>query len=209
MTTDETKTKKEDGQAQEGAVKTGDAPKTSPKSSAPAKKRSSRGAPRGRDNRGRGGRDRKRGPRREREKPEFEQKITGIRRVTRVAAGGRRFSFSVSVVIGDRNGRVGVGVGKAGDTALAIEKAIRDARANMITVKRTKENSIPHEIDAKYCGSVVTMTPSPGKGLVAGSSVRNVLDLAGVTDVSAKILSRSKNKLNNAHAALLALQSIA
>jgi small subunit ribosomal protein S5 len=152
-----------------------------------------------------GGRPRKRRERSERPKSEFEQKIIGIRRVTRVAAGGRRFSFSVAMVIGDRNGRVGVGIGKAGDTALAIEKANRDARSNMITVKRTKENSLPHEIEAKYCGSVITMMPSPGKGLVAGSSVRNVLDLAGITDISAKILSRSKNKLNNAHAALRAL----
>ncbi|MEX0933911.1 MAG: 30S ribosomal protein S5 [Candidatus Paceibacterota bacterium] len=154
------------------------------------------------------GRGRKRQPRRDRVKSEFEQKIIGIRRVTRVVAGGRRFSFSVAMVIGDRNGRVGVGVGKAGDTALAIEKANRDARQNMITVKRTKENSLLHETQAKYCGSVVVMAPSPGKGLVAGSSVRNVLDLSGVTDVSTKILSRSKNKLNNAHAALAALAAL-
>lgn len=141
-------------------------------------------------------------------KPEFEQKIVGIRRVTRVVAGGRRFGFSVAIILGDKKGRVGVGVGKATDTALAIEKAARKARQNMITVKLTKSGSIPHEVQAKYCSSDVLIIPVSGKGLVAGSSVRNVLDLAGITDVSAKILSRSKNKINNARAAIVALQQL-
>ena len=158
--------------------------------------------------RGRGAPRRQPRRRSPRPKSEFEQKIIGIRRVTRVMAGGRRFSFSVSIVIGDKKGRVGVGVGKASDTALAIEKSVRRARANMITVKRTKTNSIPHEVDAKYCSSRVFMIPAKGKGLVAGSSVRNVLNLAGVTDISAKILTRSKNKLNNAQAAILALKQL-
>jgi len=145
-----------------------------------------------------------RGERRDRA-PEFAQKIIGIRRVTRVMAGGRRFSFSVGMVIGDKKGRVGVGVGKAGDTALAIEKAIRNAKKNMITIKRTETNSIPHNTEAKYGSTDIQIRPAPGRGLVAGASVRTVLELGGVTDVTSKILSRSKNKTNIARAAVVAL----
>jgi small subunit ribosomal protein S5 len=140
-----------------------------------------------------------------RARSEYDQKIVDIRRVTRVVAGGRRFSFSVVVVLGNRKGQVGVGVGKASDTALAIEKAVRNAKKNLTTLKLGKEMSLPHEAEAKYCASRVLMFPAPGKGTVAGSSIRNVLELAGVKDVGAKVLSRSKNKLNNARAALKAL----
>ncbi len=143
--------------------------------------------------------------RRERVKPEFDQKILAIRRVTRVMAGGRRFSFSVALVAGNRNGSVGVGVGKASDTVQAIEKAFREAKKNMVHLKLTKEKSIPFGTQAKYCASKVVIRKSPGGGLVAGSSVRSVLELAGINDVSAKILTQSKNKLNNARAAVEAL----
>ena len=136
---------------------------------------------------------------------EYEQKIISVRRVARVVAGGRRFSFSAALVLGNRNGSVGVGVGKGVDTALAIEKAVRSAKKNMVDVRRTKKASLPHEVQAKYCSSEVFIIPATGKGLVAGSSVRTVLDLAGVTSVTAKILSRSKNKLNNARATIKAL----
>ena len=119
---------------------------------------------------------RKSAPRREaRVKPEFDQKIISIRRVTRVVTGGRRFSFSVSVVIGDKKGKVGVGIGKAGDTPLAIDKAVRDARKNMIKVNLTKYSSIPHEVDAKYSSSRIHIMRAPGKGILAGSSVRTCL----------------------------------
>ena len=157
----------------------------------------------------RGGRRPRRGDRgRERQKPEFDQKIVSIRRVTRVMAGGRRFSFSVSMVIGDKKGKVGVGVGKAGDTQLAIEKAVRNAKKNMIQVPLDKEMRIPHDVLTKYASSEVMIMPAPGRGLVAGSSVRTVLELAGVKDVTAKIFSRSKNKLNNARAAVEALKQL-
>lgn len=185
---------------------------TSNKKTIPKEKRSKVSFRRGGNSQGR--RDNKRssqrGGRGKREKirPEFDQKIIGIRRVTRVVAGGRRFSFSVAIVLGDRKGRVGVASGKATDTALAIEKAVRKAKINMITVKRTKTNSIPHEVEAKYCSSFVIMAPANGRGLVAGSSVRTVLDLAGITDVTAKILSRSKNKINNAQSAIEALKKL-
>lgn len=152
---------------------------------------------------------RKPGGREPRAKAEFDQKIVDIRRVTRVAAGGRRFSFSVSLVAGNRKGTVGVGIGKASDTSLAIDKAMKNAKKNMIRLNLTKTNSIPYEVDAKYASSRVIIMPAKGKGLVAGSSVRNVLELAGVNDVSAKILSRSKNSLNNARVAVEALREFA
>ena len=166
------------------------------------------GAPK-REERKRNPRRQRRSPRREeRARPEFEQKIISIRRVTRVMAGGRRFSFSVSMVAGDGKGKVGVGVGKATDTQLAIEKAFRDAKKHMVTVPMNAEQHIPHDVSAKYASSVVSIIPAPGRGLVAGSSVRTVLELAGVKDVTAKIFSRSKNKLNNARAAVKALQEL-
>ncbi len=158
--------------------------------------------------RGRGGPDRRGGPRREpRAKPEFDQKMIDIRRVTRVSAGGRRFSFAVAVVIGDKKGKVGVGTGKGTDTSLAVEKAVRDAKNNLITVPLTKTGSIPHAVSSKYCSARVEMKPALGKGVVAGSSVRDVVVLAGITDINAKLRSGTKNKLNNAQAAIRALAS--
>lgn len=152
---------------------------------------------------------RKAPPRREaRVKPEFDQKIIDIRRVTRVVTGGRRFSFSVAVVIGDRKGRVGVGLGKAGDTPIAIDKAVRDAKKSMIKVNLDKNSAPLHEVEAKYSSSRVKIMRAPGKGVLAGSSVRVVLELAGIKEVSSKIFSRSKNKVNNAKAALKALSKI-
>jgi small subunit ribosomal protein S5 len=144
----------------------------------------------------------------ERVKPEFDTKIISIRRVTRVASGGRRFSFSVAVISGDKKGRVGVGTGKAVDTSIAIDKATRDAKKNMIKVNLNSSMSIPHSVEAKYCSARVLMMPAPGRGVIAGSSVRNVIELAGIKDVGAKLFSGSKNKLNNAKVAIMALQSI-
>lgn len=143
-----------------------------------------------------------------RAKPEFDQKIIDIRRVTRVASGGRRFSFSVALVAGNRKGLVGIGLGKGADTAIAIDKATRNAKKNMIKVPLTKTGSIPFDVYEKFCSSEVTLTPAPGRGMVAGSSVRNVLDLAGMKDVVAKIQTGSKNRLNNARAALAAIKKL-
>lgn len=161
----------------------------------------------------RGGREftkNRRQPRRrtQRPKPEFDQKILDIRRVTRVSSGGRRFSFSVVMVIGDRKGKVGLGIGKAGDTALAIEKAIKSAKKDMFRVVTTKTMSIPHPVRAKYCASEVTLMPAPERGTIAGGAPRDVLELAGVKDVNAKILTRSKNHLNNAKATIKALKEL-
>jgi small subunit ribosomal protein S5 len=123
-------------------------------------------------------------------------------------AGGRRFNFSIVVVIGDRKGRVGVGLGKGADTALAVDKATRDAKKHLITIPRTKSNSIPHAVASKYASSVIEIMPSAGRGLVAGSAMRTVLDFGGVTDVIAKIHSRSKNKLTIARATVAALKKL-
>ncbi|SRR3989338_2768745 len=161
------------------------------------------GAGAGGSRRGRPSSSRSRQPR-----SEFDQHLISIRRVSRVVAGGRRFSFSVSIIIGNKKGRVGVGVGKAGDTTLAIDKAVRAAKKHLITVRLTKENTIAHEVAAKFCASRVSLMPAPGRGLVAGSSVRPVLELAGITNIVAKINSGSKNGLNNARAAVTALQAL-
>lgn len=146
--------------------------------------------------------------RRPERKSEYDQRMINIRRVARVIAGGRRFSFSVAIIIGNKKGKVGVGLGKAGDTTLAIDKAVRNAKKNMITVALTKNNSIKHDTEAKYCASVVSLMPARGRGLVAGSSVRPVLELAGITDIVAKLHSGSKNGLNNARAAIAALKTL-
>ena len=177
---------------------------TAPEAEAPAAQtaiRQRRGAPGGRNS----------GPRRERaprERSEFEQATLDVRRVARVMGGGRRFSFSVTVVIGDRKGRVGVGLGKGADTALAIDKAVRSAKKNLITVPLTADNSIAHKVSARYGSSDVEIIPSPGRGLVAGSAMRIVLEYAGVTNVVTKILSRTKNKLTIARATVVALESL-
>jgi len=168
----------------------------------PAARRGGRGTLRSRAPRG-GGRGRP-----PRERGEFEQVTIDARRVARVMAGGRRFNFSLVVVIGDRKGRVGVGLGKGADTALAIDKATRDAKKHLFTVPRTDSDSIPHQARAKYSSSIVEIIPSKGRGLVAGSAVRTVLDLAGVTDVVTKIHTRSKNKLTIARATVAALKKL-
>lgn len=162
-----------------------------------------------RDDRGRGSvRGRAPRTRAPRERGEFDQVTIDVRRVARVMAGGRRFNFSLVVVIGDRKGRVGVGLGKAGDTALAIEKATRDAQKRLFTIPRTKSGSIAHAVKCKYASSTVEIFPSKGRGLVAGSAMRTVLDLGGVTDVVTKIHSRSKNKLTIARATVAALKKL-
>lgn len=193
---------------------------TTPTTAAPAAPRTaSFGGPRGGGAGGRGGPGRggpgrggpgRGGPRRGGDKPrsEFEQRTLQVRRVARVGKGGRRFNFSVAIAAGDRKGRIGIGLGKASDTALAIDKALKDARRNMITVRTTGGMSIPHEVSSKFSSARVTMMPAPGRGIVAGSAVRDCLELAGIKDVNAKILSGSKNKLNIARAAVKALGSL-
>lgn len=144
----------------------------------------------------------------ERPKPEFDQKMVSIRRVTRVVAGGRRMTFAVAIAIGDKKGSVGLGTGKGGDTAVAIAKALRQAKKNMFKIKTTKDMSILHEVHDKFSSSKLSIMPNRGKGLVAGSTVRDMLTLAGIKNVTAKLRSGSKNKLNNARVAYAALYQL-
>ncbi|MFZ3020224.1 MAG: 30S ribosomal protein S5 [Minisyncoccia bacterium] len=154
----------------------------------------------------RGGR-RTRG-REDKPKSEFDHKLIAIRRVSRTVAGGRRFSFSALVAVGNRKGKVGIGQGKSGDTPIAIEKAVRDAKKHLQTIELTKNGRIPHETLAKYSSARVKIMPAPGRGILAGSAARSVLELAGIKEVNAKILSGSKNALNIAQATVKALVSL-
>ena len=155
-----------------------------------------------------------RGPRRDGSKTfadrvkDVDQKILDIRRVTRVVAGGRRMSFAVSMIIGDKKGVVGLGTGKGNDTALAIAKALKDAKKNAIKIKMTDKHSIPYDVSAKYTSSKVMLFPNHGKGLVAGAAIRDIAVIGGLKDVSAKVISGSKNKLNTARATMKALSTI-
>lgn len=139
---------------------------------------------------------------------EYDQKIINIRRVARVATGGKRFSFSVAMILGNRNGSVGVGTGKGADTALAIDKAIRDAKKNMIEIHLTKTKSITRPVDAKYSSARIMLMPAPGRGIAAGSALRSVIELAGISDITTKIISPSKNGLNVARAAIVAFSKL-
>lgn len=145
-----------------------------------------------------------------RKKPEdgFKDKVLDLRRVTRVVAGGKRFRFRATVVVGNEKGSVGVGVAKGADVAQAVEKARVNAKKNMVTVK-LKESSIPHEVEAKYSAARIKIKPAgQGHGLRAGGATRVVLSLLGVKDGTAKALGTTSNKLTNALAALEALKKI-
>ncbi len=202
MTTETQTTTNEEVKAPASAATPAPTGRTPYKGSRPFGKKPGTGGPGG-DRRGGGGRKFA-----ERPKPEFDQKILSIRRVTRVMAGGRRFSFSVSMLIGDRKGSVGIGLGKSNDTTLAITKAVASAKKNMKKINVTKDMSIPHDVQAKYKASEIFLMPNKGKGLVAGGAVRDILNLAGMKNVSGKILSRSKNQLNNARAAVRAFAKL-
>lgn len=160
------------------------------------------GGPGGRRGSGRPGQHRERDQ-------EFDQKVLDIARVARVVAGGRRFSFRTTVVIGDKKGRVGVGVGKGSDVSISIGKAAKNAKKNVITVPMTPEGTLPYSIKGKQSASIVFLKPAKeGRGIIAGGAVRTVCDLAGYKDIAAKVLSRSTNKLNMALATVNALEKI-
>lgn len=117
-------------------------------------------------------------------------------------------TFSVALAIGDRKGMVGLGTGKAIDTSMAIQKAQKAAKKNMLKLKLTKTQSLPHDIEAKFSSAKLMMMPNRGRGLISGSATRDMLLLAGVRDVTSKISSGSKNKLNIARATMKAFESI-
>ncbi len=142
-----------------------------------------------------------------RDKPEFEQKLLDLARVTRVVKGGRRFRFRATLVIGNRKGQVGVGVAKGSDVSDAIQKAYNDAKKCMITVKLSA-NTIPHDVKMKLGSAKILLKPAPeGRGVIAGGAVRAVVDLAGIRDIVSKSLGTS-NKLNVARATIEALKTL-
>ncbi|MCH8048712.1 30S ribosomal protein S5 [Patescibacteria group bacterium] len=145
---------------------------------------------------------------RQKEKSEFDSKLVDLARVVRVSAGGRRFRFRAVVVAGDKKSRVGVGVAKGSDVAQAIEKATRKATKNLITVPIVQD-TIPHEVTATFGASRILLKPQKkGRGLVAGGVTRIIAEKAGIKNISAKTISRSRNKLNNALATLAAIKKL-
>jgi small subunit ribosomal protein S5 len=142
-----------------------------------------------------------------REKPEFDQNMIDLARVTRVVKGGRRFSFRAAVVIGNRKGKVGFGVAKGTDVSVAIGKAVVEAKKKMINIKRTN-TTIAFEVKEKFGAARVMIRPAQeGRGVVAGGAMRAVIELAGIKDVVAKSRGTA-NKLNVAKATMKALETL-
>ncbi len=149
----------------------------------------------------------KRRSRHPKERPEFDQTIVDLARVTRVTKGGKQLSFRALVVIGDRKGRVGYGMQKGGDVQIAVDKAVQQAKKHIITVP-FDNGTIPHRVEAKFKSGKVMIKPAPqGSGIIAGSAIRTVLEFAGVPNASAKMLGKSNNKVSNVKATFEALQS--
>ena len=139
---------------------------------------------------------------------EFDHRLLGVARVSRMMAGGRRFKFRATVVVGNRKGKVGVGSGKGPDVSMAVDKAVASAK-NRLSVVPINKGTINHDTDAKYGSSEVILRPgSKGKGIVAGGAVRVVCELAGIENIVGKLLSRSRNNINNAQATIEALKKV-
>lgn len=139
---------------------------------------------------------------------EFETKLLDLARVTRVTGGGKRLRFRAVVVAGDKKSKIGIGIDKGRDVSQAIDKATTKAKKNMMSVVIVNE-TIPHPVEAKFGPSVILLKPQKkGRGLVAGGVVRTICELSGIKNVSSKVLSGSKNKLNNARATMEALKKL-
>lgn len=146
------------------------------------------------------------GNRPRKEKSEFDQKVIDIARVTRVVKGGKRFSFRTTVVIGDKKGRVGVGVAKGPDMKISTEKAFAQAKKGLVKVE-FKGSTIAYPVEQKVGSAKVLLRPAmKGRGIVAGGAVRTVIALVGISDITAKMLG-AKNKLSNARATIKALET--
>lgn len=142
-----------------------------------------------------------------RQESEFEQHLVDLARVTRVMRGGKRLSFRACIVVGDKKGKVGSGVAKGADVQIAIEKAVRKAKKDLITVLIV-DDTIPYKVISKYGAARVLLRPArKGHGIVAGGAARVVLSLSGIKNITAKTLG-SKNKINNTRATIKALESI-
>ena len=166
--------------------------------------RGGRGERGGRNERGgRGGRGG-----REEEKDKFLERVVTINRVSKVVKGGRRFSFTALVVVGDGNGMVGVGYGKAKEVPAAISKGVEEAKKNFFRVPRIEDRTIPHRVQGEAAAGVVMLRPAtPGTGVIAGGPVRAVLECAGIHDVLSKSLG-SSNQINIVHATIEALRQL-
>jgi len=141
------------------------------------------------------------------EKNELLERVIQVNRVAKVVKGGRRFSFSALVVVGDGNGRLGLGLGKAGEVTEAIRKAIAQASQDLVTIL-LEGTSIPHEVTCKFGAGKVLMKPaSQGHGIIAAGSVRAVMEVVGVTDISVKCLG-SRNPQNLVRSTLKGLRSL-
>jgi small subunit ribosomal protein S5 len=141
------------------------------------------------------------------EEKQFDERTLHIDRVARVVKGGRRFRFRALVVVGDRKGKVGIGIAKGADVTAAVTKATDIAKKHFIAVKLYK-GTLPHETDAKVAGARILLKPaSPGTGLIAGGVIRTILEVAGVRDALSKSLG-SSNKANTAYATIAALESL-
>ena len=145
--------------------------------------------------------------RREKPKKEFDELLLEVRRVTRVTTGGRRLSFRATILIGNKKGKIGLGISKGNDVASAVQKASHEAYKNIFEVPLTKNDTVPYPITQKFKACLVKLLPaSEGTGLKAGSSIRSVLELAGYSNILSKMVG-SNNKLNNALATIKALSS--
>ena len=143
------------------------------------------------------------------EKSEFDQKVLDIRRTARVVAGGRRFTFRAAVIIGNRNGKVGMGIGKGQDVSSAVEKGVFRAKKDVIIVPLNDKKTISYSVEAKFSAAHILLKPSSeGRGLVVGGPLRVIAELAGIKNLTGKILSRTTNKLNNARAVFEALKQL-
>ena len=138
---------------------------------------------------------------------EFEEKVVQVNRVSKKTKGGNRISFSVLVVVGDKKGRVGVGLGKSKEVASGVEKAVSYAKKHLITVP-LKGTTIPHDVRVKLGAAEVLLKPAPaGSGLIAGGAVRVVVEAVGIRDISSKVLG-TNNKASNVYACLEALKKL-
>ena len=143
------------------------------------------------------------------EQPEFEQKLLDVRRTARMATGGRRFSFRAVVVVGNKKGKVGVGVAKGPDVTAAVDKAVKQAKKKLIEIFITDDDSIAFSVEAKYSAARIMLKPAArGRGVIAGGTVRTICNLAGIGNITSKILGRTNNKLNNARATIKALEKL-
>lgn len=144
----------------------------------------------------------------EKEVKEFDEEVLQIDRVTRVVKGGRRMRFRCLVAIGDKKGRVGIGIGKATEVSNGVKKAVVKAKNSLIKVQLTDNDSIPHQVNVKYKSAKFFIMPaSLGTGIIAGGALRKILNLAGVKNVLSKSYG-TNNKLVNAQAAIMALQRL-